>query len=134
MIKNDEISIEHLQTVQKSILDVSFNINGIQRIDFYAIRFASQIDLKRIYKNLIITNMQQLISLVKQVRVILLDIGIGSINDEAIFGRQDLILKVQNDGIFGIVIYFEALDDVARDLVYADDGLVVVTLGDGFEL
>ena len=78
--------------------------------------------------------MQQLISLVKQVRVILLDIGIGSINDEAIFGRQDLILKVQNDGIFGIVIYFEALDDVARDLVYADDGLVVVTLGDGFEL
>lgn len=48
--------------------------------------------------------MEEVLALIDEAGAVLLNVGIGSVDDEAILGSQDLELKVEDDDIFGEVV------------------------------
>lgn len=55
--------------------------------------------------------------MVDETRPVLLDVGVSSINNEAVLGRQYLKLKVEDHDIPGEVIDLELVDQPRGDIV-----------------
>lgn len=72
--------------------------------------------------------------MVNQTRPILLNIGVGSIDDEAILRSQYLKLEVEDHDIPGEVIDLELVNQPRGDIVDPNDRLEAMVQGDDLEL
>lgn len=72
--------------------------------------------------------------MVNQTRSIFLDVGVGSIDDEAILRSQYLKLEVEDHDIPGEVIDLELVDQPRGDIVDPNDRLEAMVQGDDFKL